>query len=266
MRYLITASLISLAFFAPAHADDNESPSKQPPWSQADKYFDKADMAKARAAVLKRNGGMAHSFFMADRLELQAGDEGEALVWDGMAWHGTDENKLWVKTEGEYSFEGSEFEEAEIQALWSKPVSTYFDVQAGLRQDLHTGGDTYAVAGVQGLAPYWFEIDAATFLSTKGNFTARFEAEYELLFTQKLVLQPRAEFELSAQDIPSQGLGAGVTSVEAGLRLRYEIKPEFAPYIGVEWGGALGETRGIVRAGGGEPSHVAVLLGLRIWQ
>ena len=260
MRYLIIASVF--AFSNTAYAEENQTP----PWSQADKYYDKEEMAKARAAVQKGSGGMAHSFVMADRLEIQLGEGDEAFVWDGMAWHGTDENKLWIKTEGEYSFGASEFEEAEIQALWSKPISTYFDVQAGLRQDLHTGGDTYAVLGVQGLAPYWFEVDGAAFLSTDGDFTARFEAEYELLLTQKLVLQPRMELEAAAQDIPSQGLGAGLTGLEAGLRLRYEIKPEFAPYIGAEWSGALGETRNIVRASGGDPSGISVLIGFRIWR
>ncbi len=259
MRYLIVASV--LAFSNAAYAEENQTP----PWSQADKYYDKEEMAKARKAVQKNSGGMAHSFIMADRLEVQVGEGDEAFVWDGMAWYGTDENKLWIKTEGEYSFGDNEFEEAEIQALWSKPISTYFDVQVGVRQDLQTGGDTYAVLGVQGLAPYWFEVDGAAFLSTDGDFTARFEAEYELLITQQLVLQPRMELELAAQDVPSQSLAAGFTGLEAGLRLRYEIKPEFAPYIGVEWSGALGETRNIVRAGGGDPGMIAAVFGIRTW-
>lgn len=261
MRHLIIASLVGLTFSAPAFAEENENP----PWSQADKYYDKEEMAKARAAVIKGSGGMAHWFVMADRFEVQIAGGDDALVWDGMAWYGTDENKLWIKTEGEYSFGGNEFEEAEIQALWSKPISTYFDVQAGLRQDLQTGGDTYAVLGMQGLAPYWFEVDGAVFLSTDGDFTARFEAEYELLFTQKLVLQPRLELELAAQDVPAQNLGAGLTSLDAGLRLRYEIKPEFAPYIGVEWSSALGETRNIARTNGGDTGGVAVVIGVRAW-
>ena len=119
--------------------------------------------------------------------------------------------------------------------------------------------------GVQGLAPYWFEIDAAAFVSTQGDITARIEAEYELLLTQRLILQPRAELELSAQDIPELETGSGITSLDAGLRLRYETVREFAPYVGVEWQGHFGDTKDMIKAAGGETDRTVFVIGVRAW-
>ncbi|MCF6328774.1 MAG: copper resistance protein B, partial [Henriciella sp.] len=148
---------------------------------------------------------------------------------------------------------------------WSKPISAFWVVQAGARYDFAPGGRTHVVAGVQGLAPYWFEVDAAAFVSTNGDVTARVEAEYELLLTQRLILQPRTEINFSAQDIPELGVGSGITSIDAGLRLRYEFVREFAPYIGVSWQGSLGETADIIKANGGETDRTVVVLGIRAW-
>ncbi|WP_374516184.1 copper resistance protein B, partial [Brevundimonas sp.] len=116
-----------------------------------------------------------------------------------------------------------------------------------------------------GLAPHWWEVDAAAFLSTEGDLTARVEAEYDQRLTQRLILQPRFEVDLSASDIPELGLGSGLTSVEAGLRLRYEFRREFAPYVGVEWSRALGDTADLVEAAGGDPEETRFVLGLRAW-
>jgi len=235
------------------------------PWSMADKYYGEAAMAEARALEIATLGGAKTSFIIADRLEMQITNGEDAFVWDAQGWYGTDENKLWIKTEGEYSFGSDEIEDAEIQALWSKPIAAFWDFQAGVRYDFDPKGRTHLVAGVQGLAPYWFEVDAALFLSNKGDFTSRVEAEYELLFSQRLILQPRGEIEFSAQDIPELGIGAGFTNLNLGLRLRYEIKREFAPYIGVEWQRSLGETAQFTRANGGDPDKVALLFGVRAW-
>ncbi|WP_262422357.1 copper resistance protein B [Brevundimonas denitrificans] len=119
--------------------------------------------------------------------------------------------------------------------------------------------------GVQGLAPYWWEVDAAAFLSTEGDLTARVEAEYDQRITQRLILQPRFELEASASDIPELGLGSGLTHVEAGVRLRYEIAREFAPYVGVEWSRDLGDTADLTRALGGDPEHTRVVVGIKAW-
>ena len=241
--------------------------SKKPykPWSMADEYYGEEAMAEARALEIATLGGAKTSFIIADRLESQITSGENAFVWDAQGWYGTDENKLWIKTEGEYSFGSDEIEDAEIQALWSKPISAFWDVQAGVRYDLAPKGRTHAVIGIQGLAPYWFEVDAALFLSNKGDLTSSIEAEYELLLSQRLVLQPRGEIGFSAQDIPEFGTGAGFTNIDLGLRLRYEIKREFAPYVGVEWQRNLGETAQFTKDNGGDPDKVVILFGVRAW-
>jgi len=241
--------------------------SKKPykPWSMADEYYGEEAMAEARALEIATLGGAKTSFIIADRLESQIASGENAFVWDAQGWYGTDENKLWIKTEGEYSFGSDEIEDAEIQALWSKPISAFWDVQAGVRYDLAPKGRTHAVIGIQGLAPYWFEVDAALFLSNKGDLTSSIEAEYELLLSQRLVLQPRGEIGFSAQDIPELGTGAGFTNLDLGLRLRYEIKREFSPYVGVEWQRNLGETAQFTKDNGGDPDKVVILFGVRAW-
>jgi copper resistance protein B len=143
-------------------------------------------------------------------------------------------------------------------------VTPYFDLQAGVRQSYIEGEDrTDLVLGVQGLAPYWFEVGAAAFVSTEGAVTARAEAEYDLRLTQKLILQPAAELNFAAQDIPDLEIGAGLTDATVGVRLRYEFSRRFAPYVGVEWTSAIGETRDIREALGGDTQSTRAVIGLR---
>lgn len=205
------------------------------------------------------------TFFQADRLEYQARGGKDGYLWDAQGWVGNDEDKLWIKSEGEGTF-GEKIETTQTQALWSHILTSFFDVQAGMRQDIGSGPDrTYGVIGIQGLAPYWFEIDAATFISNKGDVTARIEAEYELLFTQRLILQPRTELKFSLQDVDELGIGAGLSSVEIGARLRYEFSRQFAPYIGVSWGRSIGDTADFVRAEGADPGTTSYVAGIRMW-
>jgi len=236
------------------------------PWSQADAYNDPQEMARARRAVLKEHGAGTTYYVLADRFEVQTGEGDPALMLEGQAWWGGDRNKLALKTETEYSFEEDKFEEAEFQALWSRAISRYFDFQAGMRHDFSPDPSrTYAALGVQGLAPYWFEVDAALFVSNKGDVSARLEAEYELMLTQRLILQPSAEADISFQTVAPLEIGEGLSSIELGARLRYEIKREFAPYIGVHWTRDLGETADFTRANGEDPSVVSFVAGIRFW-
>lgn len=153
-----------------------------------------------------------------------------------------------------------------MQALWSHAITPWFDVQAGARYDFRPEPERgHLVLGLQGLAPYFFEIDAAAFLSDERDLTARIEAEYDQLITQRLILQPRVELDLAAQDVEEIGIGAGLSSVEAGLRLRYEIVPEFAPYFGVSYERAVGDTANFARDEGEEVDTWSVLIGLRAW-
>lgn len=239
---------------------------KSPPWSQADEYFSPTEMAEARRAVQAEHGGSTTYYVLADRLEYQTNGGDPLLLLDGQAWWGGDRNKLTLKSELEYDFNASRFEEAELQALWTRPLARYFDVQAGVRHDFVSGADrTFGVLGIQGLAPYWFEVDAALFVSGDGDVSARIEAEYEFLLTQRLILQPRTELNFAVQSVEEVGVGSGLSTAEVGARLRYEIKRQFAPYIGVSWIRSVGETADFTRADGEDPGGVSFVAGLRLW-
>lgn len=233
------------------------------PRHAADMIFGTAAMARARAEN-EAMDRMPFGTVMLERLEARVGEGEDRYLWDAQAWYGGDYDKLWLKSEGEGAF-GGHVASAEVQALWSHAIGPFFDLQAGMRYDFEPDGRAHAVLGVQGLAPYMFEVDAAAFLSDEGDLTASFEAEYDQRITQRLILQPLVEVALSAQDIPERGIGAGVSSVEAGLRLRYEFAREFAPYVGVGYEAKLGDTADFSRAVGEDPDGFSLLLGLRAW-
>lgn len=255
-----------------AQSDQDEIPQAGPPPEAftgpahaADTVFSPETMAEAREDLRQENGAMTVSLFSLDRLEAQFADGEDAYVWEINARHGGDIDRLWIKSEGEGEFGGA-LEEVEVQALWSHAIGPFFDLQAGVRGDFRPGPDTgHLVLGVQGLAPYFFEVDAAGFVSDDGDFTARFEAEYDQRLTQRLIVQPRIEAGFSAQDIPELGTGSGLTSLDAGLRLRYEFVPEFAPYVGVEWQKQFGDTADFTRAAGGDPDRWVLVTGIRLW-
>ena len=234
------------------------------PEHAADTIYGAAAMAPAREQVARENGGFTTGTIMFDRLEARVAGGEDRYLWDAQGWYGGDYDRLWLKSEGEGAFDG-EVESAEMQALWSHAIGPFFDLQAGLRYDLEPDSRAHAVLGLQGLAPYMFEVDAAAFLSDEGDLTARMEAEYDHRITQRLILQPRVEVALAAQDIPDRGIGAGISSVETGLRLRYEFAREFAPYVGVGYEARLGETADRARAAGEDPDRFSLLLGLRAW-
>ena len=254
IRCLAASSVIALSA-APAMAQHHGSPASAPD-----------PMAASLDALRHETGGQRQLSVMVDRLEYRSEDGHDAATLEAGAWYGGRLNRLWIKAEAEYSFDETAFEEARLEALWSRAVSPYFDIQAGLAHDLApAAGRSHAVLGLQGLAPYWFEVDAAAYLSDRGELTAGLEAEYELHLTQRLILQPRAELGWSADAIPELGTGAGITGAEAGLRLRYEIVRQFAPYAGLDWHRAFGETADFARAAG-EPVDGAVLVaGVRMW-
>jgi copper resistance protein B len=262
-----TATLMSgLAVFGvlvavPAFAAEDEFG-----YSAADEHYDAEEMAAARRALKHETGGQTNFMLMGDRLEYRSNEGEPVLLWDMQGWFGGDIDKVTVKTEGEYLLDQDQAEGVEVQALYTRTISSYFDVQAGVRHDFRPHPTrSFAVLGVQGLAPYWFEVDGAAFLSADGDLSARFEAEYELLLTQRLILQPRAEFDFSVQDVPELGIGSGLSTVETGLRLRYEVVREFAPYIGVSWESAVGETADIARASGEDVGAVSLVTGIRLW-
>ena len=231
--------------------------------SVADRIFGAAPMERARDILREEHGGSRVSKVMANILEHTSEPDGGGYRWDVEAWYGGDINRLVVKTEGEGARRG--VEGAEVQALYSRAVARYTDVQAGIRYDFEPRGLAYATVGVESLFPYWFEVEAAAFLSEEGDLTGRVEGSYDFRLTQRLILQPRAELELSAQDVEESGLGSGLSSAELGLRLRYEIRREFAPYIGVSYERSFGGTADFARAEGEDVENTSFVVGLRAW-
>jgi copper resistance protein B len=236
------------------------------PAHAADLVFGAEPMAGAREELHMTHGAHRFQKVMIDQLEISVRDGAEGYAWEDVQfWHGGDIDKLWLKSEGEGEF-GEGFERGDVQALWSHAIDPWFDLQAGVRINFGRGPERpHLVLGIQGLAPYWFEIDAAAFLSSSGDVTGRIEAEYDLRVTQRLILQPQVELDWALQDVPELGIGSGISSAEAGLRLRYEIVPEFAPYVGIAYERAFGDTARFARAAGDDPGGLRLLAGVRIW-
>lgn len=224
------------------------------------------DMQHAAHVNRMMHGGMANWLLMGDRLEHARHDGRDVLQWEAQGWYGTDEHKLWVKTEGEYDRDASATEHAELHMLYSRPVAPYWDLQAGLRHDDGDAGTvSYATIGILGLAPYWFETDAALFLSESGKWSTRLEVEYELRFTQRLILQPRLEVNHAFSEDDAASVLEGFNETSFGLRLRYELRREFAPYVGVEWWRANGGAAADLRRAGQDDSESRIVAGLRLW-
>ncbi len=234
------------------------------PARAAERLFGEAAMQRARAALIHETGNQAFFWFQADRLEARLGGEDVGFLWDAQASYGGDLDKLWIESEGEGDV-GEGVEDADIEATWSHAIAPYWDLQLGARQDLAGSSRTYATVGVQGLAPYLFEVDAAAYLSSEGEVTAEIEAELDQRITQRLILQPRGELVLAAQDIPDLALGAGLAKAELGVRLRYEFSREFAPYVGIAQEWRLGSSRDLARAQGEDVSATRFVAGVRFW-
>lgn len=240
------------------------------PEHAADLVYGEAAMAAAREQAREEMGDLSVFKVLVDRFEAGFGDGADSFAFDAQGWYGGDIDKLWIKAEGEGAF-GDAPEQVELQALWSHALDPWFDLQAGVRYDFRPDPErAYLVLGIQGLAPYWFEVDGALFLSEKGDLSARFEAEYDQLITQRLILQPRVEVDLALQDVPEIGVGSGLSKGEIGLRLRYEFYPEtvpavLAPYVGVQYERAFGNTADFRRAEGEGAGGWKFLLGLRSW-
>lgn len=208
--------------------------------------------------------GVVHYQVLFDQLEWQYIHGAQGLRWDTTNWVGGDVNRLWVKSEGE-ALDGI-VEEAEVKVLYGRAFSRWWEVVAGVRQDIRPSpSHTWFAIGVHGLAPQWFEIDANVYVGSAGHTAARLEAEYEVLLTNRMLLQPLVELSLSGKDDPDRGIGAGLSTGEVGFRLRYEIRREVAPYAGVVWHQKVFGTAAYARAAGREVGGWHVVAGLRTW-
>lgn len=231
----------------------------------ADAYYDPAAMARARWEMVRENGGMTFSQLMIDRAEYRMQRGRDMLMWEGEGWIGGDIDRLAFRTKGE-SEVGGKLDRAEVQALYSHAIDPWFNLEAGVRQDFGVAPDrTYAVLGISGLAPYWFEVEGAAFLSDKGDLHLRLEGNYDQRLTQRLILQPAIEVNVAAQDVPEQRIGSGFSDIELGLRLRYEFAREFAPYVGVNWERKIGDTARFARLSGEDAASTSFVMGIRFW-
>jgi copper resistance protein B len=248
---------------APPVAEHETPPPPVPDDHAADRYYDPAAMARARGVLRSEHGGATMSKVMANLFEYRPRSGADGYRWDGEAWFGGDINRLVVKTEGEGAT-GEGVESAELQLLYSRAVTRYSDLQVGLRQDFKPGR-TYASLGVETLLPYWIETQGALFLSDQGDVLGRLEGGYDLRLTQRWILQPRAELNFAAQNRPEAKTGSGLSTAELGLRLRYELRREFGPYVGVSYERSYGRTADYARAAGRNVDDASLVLGIRAW-
>lgn len=240
----------------------NEPAPAAPTDHAAERFYSADEMAAARRQLRREHGGAVISNVMVDMAEFQFSDDETTFHWEGEGWIGGDINRFVFKTEGEAGED--DVESAEVQALYSRAMGPYFDLQAGVRYDIEPSPNrAYAVLGFEGVAPYWFETTGALFVSDEGEVSARLEGSYDARLTQGLILQPRAEINFSAEDVPELEIGSGVTDVELGLRLRYDITRNFSPYVGVSYEAKLGDTADYASAAGEDESETRLVLGIR---
>ena len=254
----------------PAPAADDHAAHQAPPAAVTlPPFIPPLTDADRAAAFPDVHDTMAHDddalnyFVLFDQFEWQSGS-GDALGWDTKGWIGRDRERLWFRTEGER--EGSRLAHAEAQLFYGRAIARWWDALVGVRQDARPGAaQTWVGVGLQGLAPYWFEVEATAYVSTAGQTHLRLKSEYELLVTNRLILQPLVEANLYGRADRPRGLGAGLSGVEGGLRLRYEFRREFAPYVGVTWQRRLFGAADQARANGERVGSARLALGLRLW-
>jgi copper resistance protein B len=205
--------------------------------------------------------GNLYGFLLLDKLEyVQKG----TVRLDGEAWYGGDYDKLWLKADGDRT--AGRLRATRTEALWDRMFATYWSTQLGVRHDFGDGpGRNWAALGVQGLARYWFAVEATAYVGPSGRTAARAELNYDLLLTQRVILQPNVEVNVYGKDDRARRIGSGVSDLEAGLRLRYEIKRQFAPYIGMSWRRKVGNTAELTRAAGEDVKDTQFVAGVRIW-
>jgi copper resistance protein B len=200
---------------------------------------------------------------MLDQFEWRRTDRREQLGLEAEAWYGNDYHKLWLKAEGQIA---SGQYEGRTELLWGRVLSRWFELQLGIRRDFEAGpARSWLALGIQGLGAHWLEFEATAYVGEDGRTAVRFSGTYELLLTQRLILQPELDVEIYGRDDARNGIGAGLAQSELALRLRYEIRRELAPYVGVIWSERYGETADFARAEGLRKGEVQFTVGVRVW-
>jgi copper resistance protein B len=235
------------------------APADLPPITDADRQA-----AFPELGLHKVHDGATNYYVLIDQLEWQTGHHGRGVSWDQKGWIGGDRNRIWFRTEGEGS--DGQLATGQVHALYGRAVARWWDLVAGVRQDVRPGpSQTWAAIGVQGLAPYRFDVEATAYVGASGRTHVRLETEYELLVTNRAVLQPLIEVEIYGKDDPAHDVGAGLSTIDAGLRVRYELRREFAPYVGVTWSRKFFGTADLASAAGEAVSDTRLAVGLRLW-
>jgi len=205
---------------------------------------------------------LAHVIF--SQLEGRFNGANTEFRWEGQGWVGTDYDKLWIKSEGTLS-KGA-LDDGQQQFLYGRAITTYFDLQGGLRSDIDSRPTrNWAAFGIQGLAPYFFDLELTGYVSGEGHLAGKLEASYDLLLTQRLVLQPQIEVNLYSKADPARLVGAGFSDIDTGIRLRYEFTRNFAPYLGVVYEGKFGQTASYARRVGESTGDFRFVFGVRAW-
>src|SRR5581483_3664753 len=259
---VITATVLMMSSI---NADAQDAPGSPPSRAQLQQYI---NTLPPPVDVSPFN-----SFSIFDLLEYRYNSSGPAMfVWDFVGWFGGDWNRLWLKTEGRQRLSDGYRGEGDLQLLYGRLIAPFWDFQIGVRGKSNLGngglgnnGRTYAVIGFQGLTPFLFDFEPALYISDHGEVSAELTASVDLLLTQHIVLQPRFQGEVSIQGDKRFSTGSGVTELDLGLRLRYEIRREIAPYIGISWLRSFGETAQIARSEGETADTIAFVAGLQLW-
>ena len=206
---------------------------------------------------------LAHVIF--SQLEGRWNGSNSEFRWEGQGWVGTDYDKLWIKSEGTLQGNGT-LDDGQHQFLYDRAITTYFDLQGGLRSDIDSRPTrNWAAFGIQGLAPYFFDLELTGYASDQGHLAAKLEASYDILITQRLILQPQIELNLYSKADPVRLVGAGFSDIDTGLRLRYEFSRNFAPYLGVVYEGRFGQSASYARRLGESTGDFRFAFGVRVW-
>jgi len=253
---------------APAPQQDHAQ-HEQPPQTELPAFIPPITDEGRRAAFPDVTGHAVHDnainyFVLFDQLEWQTGSGQDRLAWEAKGWVGRDLDRLWLRTEGERR--GGRVGDAQAHVLYGRAIARWWDVVAGVRQDMRPGpARTWAAVGIQGLAPYWFEVEATAYVGAGGRTHFRFETEYELLLTNRLILQPLLEIEIYGKSDPERDIGAGLSTADTGLRVRYEFRREFAPYIGMTWNRVFFGTADAAKAAADTVAGTRLTAGFRFW-
>ena len=220
------------------------------------------DQPMAMSDIMQMNDDAAFGMVKFDQLE-RAFDSGNPASWEGDAWYGGDFDKVWLRSEGEHD-DGRL--DAKTELFWDHAFATFWDWQLGARHDSGLGADRdWAAFGVRGIAPYWFDVEATAYAGEQGRTAFRLRTEYVVLFTQRLILQPELEMNLYGKDDPQREVGSGLSDAQFGLRLRYEIRREFAPYVGLVWQRRFGDAARFARIDRHDATEAQVVAGIRFW-